>query len=207
MSVAAFQVFDIFLAQLDSAEGQLWLDRSVVDLSAALLALDDFMAEVLPTLVETSFDSLLQPVLGAEAWIVEFAARMRQRFQNGPIFHKWSCLSYLEEDCSWTVTRIWLEWRHFLTPPAWVCACKASHASWMRALGKRLALSEEEKDILRFCAQTLSASRRSPEHARCICEVFEQVPIDGARSERVWWTVGCPPSCSPWWGGAPLADL
>ena len=72
-----------------------------------------------------------------------------------------------------------------------------------RAMGKQLALSEDEADILRFCAQTFSASRRFPEHARCILEVLEKVPTDPARSELTWW-FHSPPRCSPWWEDGPV---
>ena len=57
---------------------------------------------------------------------------------------------------------------------------------------------------MRFCAQTFSASRRSPKHALCIFEVLEKVPV--APPER-FSTVGCPPISSPWCKDAPAVDL
>ncbi len=157
------QVFEIFASHFSSSVmplgGKPWLPHSVADVSRALSTLEYFVSEDLPLQVQESFDEVLMPNPQAQGWIIHFAAKMEQRF---PFRHsKHSCLSFFEEDCSWTVTHIWLEWRHFLTPPTWAFASRSSYVAWQRVLGKQLALSDEEKDVLRFCANILASHRFS----------------------------------------------
>ena len=198
----AFQVLvDHHFDSASATGGALRLSHSLWDISHALTVLELFVSEDLPSLVEECFDSRLRPSPETQEWLIRFVARMERRFHlPSPLpFCKSSCLSFLEEDCSWMLTHVWLEWRHVLTPPAWAFSDKAAHATWQAGCARKLALADQEKDTLRFCAEILASCEQSPDQALLIRALIDEVRTDANRSQTAWWTANCcPPACSPW---------
>ena len=200
-----------------SATGEAsWPARSIRDISRALTDLQIFISEDLPWLVGECFDAPISPNFKAEQWIIDFSERMwRQLIElsgRPTSYDKISCLRDLEEDFSWTVTHIWLEWKHFLTPPTWVFADRSTYTTWRSACAPKLAITSEERDALRLSAEVFASVPKSSlqcqdshERARLVQTLIEDIPLDEHRSETVWWT-GCPPSASPHFPDSPLDD-
>ena len=209
----AFRTLVQHVASGSATGGASWPAHSIRDISRALTDLEIFISEDLPWLVDECFDAPISPNSKAEQWIIDFSERMwRQLIElsgRPQSYHKISCLADLEEDFSWTVTHIWLEWKHFLAPPTWVFADRSAYTIWRGACAPKLAITSEERDALRFSAEVFASVPKSlqcqdsHERARLVQALIEDIPLDEHRSETVWWT-GCPPSTSPYFPEARL---
>ena len=188
-----------------SATGEAsWPAHPIRDISRALTDLEIFIAEDLPWLVDECFNAPISPNSKAEQWIVDFSESMWRRLSGPTRYCKTMCLADLREDFSWTVTHIWLEWKHFLTPPTWAFVDRSAYTTWRGACAPKLAITSEEGDALRFSAEVFASVPKSSllcqdshERARLVQALIEDIPLDEHRSETVWWT-HCPPSTSPY---------
>ena len=183
----AFRTLVQHVAAGSAIGGASWPPHPIRDVSHALTDLMNFISDDIPCEAASHSGSTKPKEWVMEQWVMDFGYNL-----------------LYNPKASWTVTHIWLEWKHFLTPPTWAFADRSAYTTWRGACAPKLALSIEERDALRSCEEVYaSCYQDSAEEGRIVTALIEEAISDEHRSEAAWWTAGCPPSSSPYFPSNP----